>query len=80
MNYLDLLRSISDNLFYVAFRCIHALLENSSVNLQNHLQQLLPAIFTCIVAPKLSENPFDDHWSLRRFAASVITLISKKYG
>jgi len=60
--------------------CIRSLLENPLVNLEFHLQQLLPAIFTCNVAAKLSGSPHEDHWSLRRLAADVIAKINHKFG
>ena len=53
-------------------------MENKTIRLEFHLQQLLPAIFTCIVASKLS-TASEDHWKLRSSAAQVIALICKKY-
>ena len=55
-----------------------ALLENKTIRLEFHLQQLLPAIFTCIVASRLSSIS-ENHWKLRSSAAQVIALICKKY-
>eukprot|EP00597_Dinobryon_sp_UTEXLB2267_P006454 CAMPEP_0170059042 /NCGR_PEP_ID=MMETSP0019_2-20121128/1453_1 /TAXON_ID=98059 /ORGANISM="Dinobryon sp., Strain UTEXLB2267" /LENGTH=413 /DNA_ID=CAMNT_0010264163 /DNA_START=108 /DNA_END=1349 /DNA_ORIENTATION=+ len=60
-------------------RCIGSLLRNGDVSLGFHLQQLLPAVFTCIVAARLSNSPAEDHWSLRRMAAGVIAAISSQY-
>lgn len=40
----------------VLHRAIKALLRNRSVDLEFHLQQLLPAVFTCVVAAKLSSS------------------------
>ena len=36
---------------------IRSLLNNPAVNLEFHLQQLMPAAFTCVVAAKLSSTP-----------------------
>eukprot|EP01039_Chlorochromonas_danica_P000873 gene873-953_t len=63
----------------VMIRAIQALHSNSHINLETHLQQLLPAIFTCIVASKLSISAEEDHWSLRDKAAELIAQICHKY-
>jgi hypothetical protein len=36
---------------------IRALLSNPAVGLEFHLQQLMPAVFTCVVAAKLCGSP-----------------------
>jgi len=58
---------------------VQALISNPNLRMEFHLQQLLPAIFTCIVASKLSNSPQEDHWSLRVQAAAVIARICQKY-
>lgn len=39
------------------YRAIRAMLGNPGVDLEFHLQQLMPALFTCVVAAKLSSSP-----------------------
>mmetsp|Transcript_2881 Transcript_2881/g.3014 ORF Transcript_2881/g.3014 Transcript_2881/m.3014 type:complete len:454 (+) Transcript_2881:205-1566(+) len=56
-----------------------ALLSNKTIHMEFHLQQLLPAIFTCIVAGKLSTSPGEDHWILRSTAAQVVASACRKY-
>lgn len=63
----------------VMIRAIRALNENPSVSLEAHLQQLLPAIFTCVVSAKLSVVTEEDHWSLRDAAADLIAMVAHKY-
>jgi len=60
-------------------KCLRCLIENRFLCLDFHLQQLLPAIFTCIVANKLSSSPFEDHWALRELSAATIARICVKY-
>jgi hypothetical protein len=62
-------------LLSVIIKSIHELLENPNVSLDFHLNQLLPVIFTCVLAPKLSFNAAEDHWSLRRKTSKVIAMI-----
>lgn len=40
----------------------------------------MPPILTAMVAKRLSERPEEDHWSIRRKAARLMTLICDKYG
>ena len=56
-----------------------ALIANKELHLQFHVQQLLPAIFTCIVAARLSTSPADNHWPLRSMAAEVVAHACRKY-
>lgn len=49
----------------VMIRAIQALHSNSHINLETHLQQLLPAIFTCIVASKLSTSAEEVSYTIR---------------
>jgi transcription initiation factor TFIID subunit 6 len=58
---------------------VSALINNKALRMEFHLQQLLPAIFTCIVATRLSSSFAADHWSLRAAAAQVVALICRKY-
>ena len=47
--------------------------------MQFHLQQLLPAIFTCVVAGRLTMTPSEDHCPLRANAAAVLALACRKF-
>jgi transcription initiation factor TFIID subunit 6 len=67
-------------LMRVLVNAIWSLTLNPRLRMEFHLQQLLPAIFTCIVANKLSSSPSDDHWQLRSFAAELVASMCKKYG
>lgn len=53
--------------------------ENPAIALEAHLQQLLPAVFTCVVSAKLCLSPDEDHWSLREAAADLIASLTDKY-
>eukprot|EP01038_Epipyxis_sp_PR26KG_P010662 gene10662-14318_t len=66
-------------LLSAVIRSIKSLLKNNNIDLKYHLQQLLPAIFTCIIAAKLSADHHEDHWILRENAAEVIAIICSKY-
>jgi transcription initiation factor TFIID subunit 6 len=56
-----------------------ALIANNSLHMEFHVQQLLPAIFTCIVAARLSSSPSENHWAVRSLAADVIAQSCRKY-
>jgi hypothetical protein len=60
-------------------RVLRSLLINPVLRLDFHLQQLLPAIFTCVLATKLSQSPAEDHWSLRIIAAETAAFATTKY-
>ncbi|EOD36280.1 hypothetical protein EMIHUDRAFT_467223 [Emiliania huxleyi CCMP1516] len=53
---------------------------NLSLNLEAYLQQILPAVTTCVVGRKLCAARGDDHWSLRAIAAGVMHTIAAQYG
>lgn len=46
---------------------IKALLSNRAVDLEFHLQQLLPAVFTCVVAAKLSSSASEVPTELQKY-------------
>ncbi|RLN72345.1 hypothetical protein BBJ28_00009819 [Nothophytophthora sp. Chile5] len=46
----------------------------------NWLHQLIPAILTCVLGKQLCENPADDHWALRKYAAQLVAQICERYG
>ncbi|KAG7028412.1 Transcription initiation factor TFIID subunit 6, partial [Cucurbita argyrosperma subsp. argyrosperma] len=44
------------------------------------LHQLMPSIITCLVAKQLGKRFSDNHWELRDLAASLVSLICKRFG
>ena len=60
-------------------KAIKSMLVNTSISLEFHLQQLLPAVFTCVVASKLNYLPSEDHWTLRLLAADLIADFSVRF-
>ena len=58
---------------------MEAVWSNPHLHVEFHLQQMLPAVFTCIVASKLSSSAAEDHWSLRAHAAYVIAKVCAKF-
>ena len=60
-------------------KAVGAFVRNPHVQLQYHLHQIMPAVFTCVVGASLSPSVFDDHWALRREAAQVVASIVKRY-
>jgi hypothetical protein len=48
---------------------IRALLSNPAVVLEFHLQQLMPAVFTCVVAAKLCGSPDEVQQTPQAFCA-----------
>jgi len=61
-------------------RLVHSLLMNPHMHLELHLHQLLPILFTCIVAKKLSSNASENHWSLRDDAAKTLAQACNLFG
>jgi hypothetical protein len=59
-------------------RTVGAFARNPNVQLQYHLHQLMPAIFTCVVGAKLSSSPLEEHWTVRRAAARVVATVVKR--
>ncbi|KAI9247457.1 hypothetical protein BDA99DRAFT_525956 [Phascolomyces articulosus] len=59
----------------------HSLLNNKHLFVEPYLHQLIPPILTCLVGKTICENPMQqDHWSVRRRAASLIANICAEYG
>uniref|UniRef100_A0A383V8W2 TATA box binding protein associated factor (TAF) histone-like fold domain-containing protein n=1 Tax=Tetradesmus obliquus TaxID=3088 RepID=A0A383V8W2_TETOB len=56
-----------------------ALLANPAVHLEHYLQQLLPAVVTCLVTRALGAHPLEDHWGLRRRAAALLASICSAF-
>jgi transcription initiation factor TFIID subunit 6 len=40
----------------------------------------MPAVISCMVGKRICENPKDDHWSVRDFAARLMALVCQRYG
>jgi transcription initiation factor TFIID subunit 6 len=55
------------------------MLTSRNIDIGHYLQQLMPPILSCMVARKLCQNPTEDHWRLRNYAASLIVLICQNY-
>ena len=66
-------------LLYAVMRLARCLLVNPNLNTELYLHQLMPPILTCLVSKRLCESPFDDHWSLRDLAASLVKLVCLQY-
>mmetsp|Transcript_11368 Transcript_11368/g.22221 ORF Transcript_11368/g.22221 Transcript_11368/m.22221 type:complete len:436 (+) Transcript_11368:426-1733(+) len=58
-------------------RCI---LVNPNLDKELYLHEMMPVIMTCIVHRRLCTSPFQDHWSLRDAAATLIPLVYAQYG
>ena len=58
---------------------IRCLVFNPHLNLESHLEQLMPAVLTTILGPKLSVSHTDDHWALRNMGAELVAHICSKY-
>lgn len=79
--------SKSLNILRILMLATDALWNNPNVHVQYHLQQMLPAVFTCVVASKLcqpstatgSSGSKDDHWTLRKYAAKIIANMCINY-
>ncbi|KAI8584684.1 hypothetical protein K450DRAFT_217495 [Umbelopsis ramanniana AG] len=59
---------------------IQALLSSPHLFVDPYLNQLMPAIISCMVGKRICENPKDDHWSVRDFAARLMALVCQRYG
>eukprot|EP00775_Hariotina_reticulata_P010004 gene10004-10158_t len=57
-----------------------ALLKNPAVHLDAYLQQLLPAVVTCLVTKRIGLHPVEDHWAIRRQAAALLGAIAAHFG
>lgn len=73
-------------LLLVLNKAIYTLTSNPSIKMHFYLQQLVPAILSCIIRPKLGSSSSvstsdgnDDHWTLRMYAANLIAFIIRKY-
>ena len=59
---------------------IEALCSNPEIHVELYLHQLMPTLITCMVAKRLSAEPDEDHWSLRRYSAEVMSGICARFG
>jgi len=57
-----------------------AMLDNPNLHLDLHLHQMFSPVGTCIVAKKLCNSPYEDHWSLREAAARCLVKACDLYG
>jgi transcription initiation factor TFIID subunit 6 len=62
-----------------SMRLLEALLENPSLYIAPYVPSAIPSVLTCLVGKHLG-TPSDSQFSLRRFAASLIAGIARKYG
>ena len=59
---------------------IESLCSNPEIHVELYLHQLMPTLITCMVAKRLSADPTDDHWTLRRYSAEVMSGICARFG
>lgn len=67
-------------LLFSLMRLVNAILDNEVFQLDSYLQQLLPAIVTCLVGKRLCSSPRQNHWALRDYAAKIVQRICFRYG
>ena len=53
-------------------RLLGAMLRSLSLALEPYLHQVMPAVLTCLVGKRLCASPWEDHWSLRHHAATLV--------
>ncbi|CAH0487472.1 unnamed protein product [Peronospora farinosa] len=68
------------SLLFSLMRACRCLLVNQTLHVELYLHQLIPAILTCVLGTQLCENPADDHWALRKYAAKLVAHICERYG
>ena len=59
---------------------IESLCSNPEIHVELYLHQLMPTLITCMVAKRLSADPDEDHWTLRRYSAEVMSGICARFG
>ena len=64
---------------FAMLRLSQSLLLNATVNLELYLDQIMPAIFSCLVGKRVCKFPSENHWGLRELAARIISLICMKF-
>lgn len=61
-------------------RMVKALMDNSTLNLEKYLHEMIPAVMTCIVSRQLCTRPdVDNHWALRDYAARLMAQICRSF-
>ena len=63
-----------------ALQLAAALLTSKALYIEPYLHQLLPSLLTCLLGRHLCADPSEDHWTLRHQAATLITLICRRFG
>lgn len=66
----------------VLFSCLrltNAILDNPGLNVELYLQQMLPAVVTCIVGRRLFSNPRENHWGLREYGVKLMVKILNRF-
>ncbi|KDO28746.1 hypothetical protein SPRG_19960 [Saprolegnia parasitica CBS 223.65] len=61
-------------------RMARALLHNVGLRIELYLQQMIPAILTCILNKDLCANPAEDHWAVRNYGARLMAEICSRFG
>eukprot|EP01083_Nonionella_stella_P272627 924635_1 len=61
-------------------RMSECLLKSPHIDVEPYLQQLVPAILTCLVGKRLCGDISEDHWSLRQHAALLVKLVCDQFG
>ena len=57
-----------------------ALLTSPHLYVEPYLHQLLPSLLTLVLARRLCSDASEDHWTLRRNAATLVRVVCDKYG
>lgn len=61
-------------------RMVKALMDNSTLNLEKYLHEMIPAVMTCIVSRQLCTRPdVDNHWALRDYAARLMAQVCRSF-
>lgn len=64
----------------IILKSIQAILNNPNVIIDQHLNEIITIVLTCLIGRKLGESFTDDHWYLRDFAANVLLYIWERWG
>ncbi|KAL6315097.1 hypothetical protein AAG906_035305 [Vitis piasezkii] len=77
----EVTRNLNDfSILFALMRVARSLLQNQQIHIEPYLHQLMPSIFTCLVAKRLGSRFSDNHWELRSFTANLVASICKRYG
>lgn len=60
-------------------RAMRCFIVNPNNNLNSYLHQIIPTILSCALGKKLSSNPEDDHWKLRKESINLLKLICEQF-